>query len=809
MKNDLRFALRMIATHRWYSAVIALTVALGIGANTTVFTLVNAVLFKPVPVPRGERLVVVNGQNVTKPDSRFGVSYPDFLELQQHNRTFEGLEGVARDQAVISETGNPPERFSMARVTPTLFTLLQTPTVAGRGITVADGKPGAEPVALISSTVWRNRYGGAQDALGRAVRINGNTATIVGVMPEGFKFPNNEDVWMPFVPTPAELENRSSRPLQIFGIVKPGISIENASADLAAIAQRLATSFPDKNKDVSTLTRTFHDAFNGGPIRIVFLTMFASVGFVLLIACANVAVLMLSRAVSRHREIAVRAAVGASRWQIVRQLLVESVLLSVLGGLLGLGLAAGGVHAFDLATRDVGKPYWILFEMDYVVFGYFAVVSVVSGLLFGLAPALRASRVDLNTALKDGAPAGGSVGGGKLVAALVVLQFALTVVLLAGAGLMVRSFFAAQMVNDFVPVSQLITARVDLPQNKGHRYADRAARLNFYDELLRRLAALPGAPRVALTSNLPTLGSGIREVELEGKPLEKPDTGLRVATGVHTPGYLSLIGLPLIAGREFSETDGEPGKEAAIVTREFAAKYWPNQSALGARFRFMRGTSEKTWITVVGISGDIVQRGQETDAPPLVFTPLRQEPNVGTTILLRAAGDPTTFAPSLRATLQSIDQDLPLFDVRTMAGALERQRWPLKIFGTLFASFAAIALLMASLGLYAVVAQATGRRTREIGIRMALGATAGRILRLVLSRGLTQLGIGLGLGLVGAYFGTQVLAKAGRLLFRTSPHDPTVFTAVALLLLAIGTFACWLPARRAAALHPVKALRHE
>jgi putative ABC transport system permease protein len=807
MKNDLRYAFRMLRNHPWFALAVIVTLALGIGINTTVFTLVNAVLFKPVPLPNGARIVTVALQNLTKPDQRPPLSYPDFLEMRAQNRSFEGLEGLTRAQATISEASTSPERFNMARVTPGLFGLLHTPPVIGRPFSPDDGKPGAAAVALISDSVWNNRYGRDPGVVGRAVRINGNPATIVGVMPPAFRFPNNEDVWMPLQPT-ADMEKRSNRGMMVFGLLKRGTPIEAAGADLAVIAQRLAKEFPDSNKEYGAIVRTFHDTFNNGSIRMVFLTMFGAVGFVLLIACANVACLMLSRAIARRREIAVRAAVGASRWQLIRQLLVESVLLSSLGGLVGLGLALGGVHAFDVATRDVGKPYWIQFQMDWVVFGYFAIVSVLCGLLFGLAPALRASRVDLNTALKDGtAAAGDGRSGGKLIGVLVVLQFALTVVLLAGAGLMVRGFFAAQTVNDFVPAARIFTARISLPDGKESRYADAAARLRFYDDLLERLRSLPSVTHATVSSNLPGLGSGQREIELEGKPVENPQNGVRVSTGVHSPGYLAMIGLPIIAGREFNANDGLAGKEAAVVTREFATKHWPNQSAVGARFRFLQGQGKMgPWITVVGVSGDIVQRGQDPDAPPLVFTPLRQEPTGWMGLVVRTAGDPAALAPEVRAVVQGLDQDLPLFDVRPLSVALQRNHWFLVVFGSLFFSFALIALLMASVGLYAVVAQATGRRTREIGIRMALGATAARIVRLVLSRGLTQLGIGLVVGLGGAFAATGLMAKA-RLLFRVSPQDPLVFAAATAMLLAIGVLACWIPARRAARIAPTVALR--
>jgi len=531
------------------------------------------------------------------------------------------------------------------------------------------------------------------------------------------------------------------------------------------------------------------------------------VGFVLLIACANVANMMLSRAIARGREIAVRAAMGATRWQLVRQLLIESVLLSSLGGLLGLGLSAFGVHAFDLATQDVGKPYWIIFAMDWRAFTYFALLSVLSGILFGLVPALRASRVDLNTAMKDGTPGGGSHRG-RLTGALVIFQFALTVVLLAGAGMMVRSFFAVQSLNAFVQPQSLFIARVQLPEEKGERYEKPETRRQFLEQLLPRLRALPGVTGVAATNNFPGLGAPRRDIEIDGRPNPDPKQPPRASLIVETPNYLAAIGVPLLQGRGFTETDGDPGKEALVVSRAFAAQHWPGETAVGRRVRFIENEKPGEWMTVIGVCADLVQETNDRNAAPVVHISYRQQPWGWMGLLLRTSGDPTLLATPVRAAVQQIDQDLPLFEVGTLTAALDKQRWFLQVFGTLFTVFALTGLLMASVGIYAVVAQTTARRTREIGIRMALGATAASIARLVLARGLTQLFIGLALGMAGAYATTGLLDSVG-FLIGVSPHDPLVFTGITALLIAIGVAACWLPARRAARIAPTEALRTE
>ncbi|MGH9614849.1 MAG: ABC transporter permease, partial [Bryobacteraceae bacterium] len=547
--------------------------------------------------------------------------------------------------------------------------------VLGRGFVPGDDKPGAAPVILLGYGVWKDRYGGSPRVAGRSVNVNGKPATIAGVMPQGFKFPNNQDLWMPLQPTP-ELEKRSIHTLQLFGILKHGVAITKASAELESIARRLATAYPDADKGVGVLVQTFQQRYNGGPIKLVFLLMLAAVGCVLLIACANVANMMLSRVLGRQREISIRVAIGASRWQVIRQLLIESLVLSVLGGLLGLGLAALGVHWFDLGTRNVGKPYWVLFSMDYRVFGYFAGMCVLSGLLFGLAPALRSSRVDLNSALKEGGRSVATQHGGRFSTVLVVLQFALTVVLLTGAGIFVRGFLAYQSLNLWVPANHILTGIVRLPQA---RYATPETRVHFFEQLLPRLKAIPGVMRAALGSDLPGMGARGRHIEIEGAPVTNLDHAPSAAVLVQSPGYFATINMPILRGRDFNDMDGGPGRQSAIVSREFAERYWPKQAAIGKRFRIYDRVDNKDklgeWISVVGVSADIVQEPQEAAPNPLVFLPYRQEGYDSMFLLVRSTGNPASATSAVRAAVQSLDQDLPLFEVRTLSEAIEHQQW--------------------------------------------------------------------------------------------------------------------------------------
>jgi predicted permease len=800
MAHDLRFALRMILSHRLFSAAVVATLALGIGLNTMVFTLINAVLYKPVPVPGGSQLVAMVNRNLKQQsDNVMRVSYPDFREYRAQSTALSAVEAASDEEGILSETGIAPQAYRMEHASAGIFEMMHMQPVLGRGFLPDDDKSGAAPVVLLSYEVWQERYGNSPGVLGRQVRVNEKPATIVGVMPKGFKFPNNTEMWIPLVPT-ADLEKRTNRPLMLFGMLKPGVGILQANIEMTGIAQRLAAQYPD-DKDIGISVESFHDRYNGGNIRVIFLLMMGAVGFVLLIACANVANMMLSRAMFRQREMSIRTALGASRWRVVRQLLMESVLLSVFGGVLGLGLAWLGVHWFDLNTQNVGKPYWIVFTMNYMVFGYFAALCIFSGLLFGTAPALRISRVDVNEVLKDGARSAGRHRGGRLSSVLVVFQFALTLALLTGAGVFVRSLLQTLAANKQVPADQIATARIDFPDE---HYKDADARQRFYDQLLPHLKALPGVTHVSLTSNLPGLGAASRDIEIERSTVNDPAHRPAVSFIVQAPGYLDAINLPLLLGRDFNELDGTANHKTAIVTRQCAEHFWPGQSAIGKRFRFYDEKGKPgEWITVVGVSANIVQELNEKAPNPLMFVPLRQEGWNGMALLIRSSGNPI---PAVRETVQSLDPNLPLRAIFTLPEAIRHDEWFLRVFGDIFSGFALIALLMSAVGIYAVLAQATNSRTQEIGVRMALGANARNIVSLVMRRGLWQIGAGLALGLAVTWPAMRVMAS---LPLGVSSTDPALFVVVASLLAIVGVLACWIPAHRAAALDPVKAIRYE
>ncbi len=802
--NDLRYALRTAAQQPWFTAAVVGTLALGIGLNTTVFTLVNGVLFNPLPFPGGDRLVIVQATQPAQGRESAGVSYADWEDFRKAGGALERLEAVSGQAITVSEQGNPPERFSGARISSGLFSMLEIQPVLGRALREEDCRAGAENVVLLGYGVWKERYGLDTKVIGRSIRANGEPAVVVGVMPEGFKFPANEDLWMAAKPD-GQGGKRGERVFRMIGKLRPGATKAAGQADLAPTARRMEEQFPDSHKGYGIGVRTFHEAMNGGQIRLAFLLMMGAVGFVLLIASANVANLLLSRALGREREMAIRLALGASRGQIVRQLLVESVLLSVAGGVVGLGLTLVGVAAFERAVTNVGKPYWVTFPLSGTVFSYFAVVSVAVGILFGLAPAWQAARANLNRALQEGAKSSGGVKAGYFSGGLVALQFALAVVLLSGALLMVRSFQAAQ--NEFAGIAgdRILHARVSLP---GSRYATPEARLQFFDRLLPRLRTLPGVTGVSMATTAPGGGGEGKRFELAGQPIAEAERRPAAAVIDIGIGYLKLIGTPLSLGREFDEQDGWPGRETVVVSQRFVAKHFPRANPLGQKLR-LYGADQKAgeWMTIVGVAPEVrVTDPAQGEADPLIYVPHRAGANGNMALMVRTEGSPAELAGPVRREVQQVDELLPLFNVESLAETLARSRWYLRVFGAVFSIFGLIALGMAAVGIYAVMAHTTGQRTREIGIRLALGATGGRIVGDVLRRGLVQLGIGTAVGLTAAWFSGRLMT---RLLFGVSPEDPSTYGIVTLLLLLAGLAACWFPARRAARLDPLAALRQD
>jgi putative ABC transport system permease protein len=814
--QDLQFAVRLLIKDKWFTSVAAIALALGIGVNATVFTFVNAVLIRGLPFDDPDRILALNSFDPVR-SRDMNVSHLDFKDWRAATTTFTALAAYNGGTMNVSDEGRAPERFSGSYVSGNTFNLLGQAPILGRDFLPEDDLPGAPAVVLLGSGVWKNRYGSDPGVVGRAIRVNDIPSVVIGVMPEGFKFPANADLWQPLASIPnLETQPRNARTLQVFGRLAQGVSIGQARVEMISIGQRLAQDYPDTNKDVQPKVQTFNERVNGGPIRAVFLSLMGAVAFVLLIACANVANLLLARSAHRAREISVRVSLGASRWRIVRQLLVESILLAIIAGVLGLALSTIGIRLFDAATQDVGKPYWIQFTMDGRVFAYLAAICLGTGVLFGLAPALHIAKTDVNETLKEGGRSGSAgIRARRWSGALIVAELALTLALLAGAGFMMRNFLVHYRMDLGIDTSHLLTMSLALPEQK---YPSLEQRLTFYERLEERLRGNARIRSVSVTSNAPMQGGFARNLAVDGRPLAPGEQPPVVTLLTIDPRYFETLGLTLLRGRAFTDADGAPGQESAIVNQRFAQMHFANEDPIGRRIDLSidlagaaapPGVPLSVTATIVGIAPNVRQRNfDQAETDPVAYLPFRTDPRGFMMLLARSDGDPTALTPILREEVRAIDPDLPLFNIRTMDQSLAQQRWPFRVFGTMFAIFAGIALVLSAVGLYAVTAYSVAQRTPEIGVRMALGAQSPQVMALFLRRALVQLGIGLSLGLAGA-FGVGKIFESADLLIQTSAQDPVTIGSIAALLAVVSLAACIWPARRATALDPLVALRHE
>ena len=800
MLQNLRYAFRRLGAEPGFALVVVLAIGLGIGMNTTVFTLVNAVLLRGLPYENADELVVAESYDRQQQDGR-GVSWSDFEDWRRDAKTFRGMAAMGGQQMNISGPEGAPERVTGMRITANTFGVLGQPMLFGRDFVDTDSKAGAPPVIILGHGLWERRFAGDQTVIGRFVRVNEVPTEIVGVMQPGVKFPANADAWLALRPTGSEV--RDARNLNVFGRLNPGVSLAEAETELNGIAARLEQAYPATNKNMGADVMTFNQRMNGGPIRMVFLMLLAAVSALLLIACANVANLLIARAVARTREISVRIALGASRRTIVAQLLTESVVLGCLGGLLGLGLAYVGVTLFDRAVADVGKPYWIQFTFDWKVFGWLALACVGTGLIFGLAPALQLSRTDTNEVLKDGSRGATSGRGRWLTSTLVVAEIAFTLALLAGAGVMIRSFLTLYKTDLGARIDNVLTAGLNLPELK---YPDMPARLRLIEQLDERLRALPGVAAVSIGTAVPGDGVGTMTLDLDGQPRATDETPRETRVASVGPGFFETFGIVPAQGRVIETTDGTTGREVVVVNQRFVERFLGGGDPIGRRVMLRADEKDTVWSAVVGVvrhvrHGDITTN--ELDA--VAYRPLRMSTANGFTIAIRSHQPSTTLAASLRETVQAVDQDLPVFGTRTMDEALANARWPFRVFGTLFVLFAVFGLILSTIGMYAVTAYSVGQRRTEIGLRMALGAQQSQVAWLVLKQGLVQLAIGVPLGL-GLSYGVMTAMQA--MLVGARPGDPLTMIIILLIVASVTFAACLVPARRAARLNPVTALRN-
>ncbi len=788
-----------------FTAIAILAVALGIGASTTMFSAINALLLRPMPyIQDQERLVAISQFFAKSPGHDEGIAYPDYLDWKKDVTTLDGI--AAMDQATFIITGgDKPERYLGGLISADAFSFLGVQPILGRLFRPEEDELNAPPVALIGYQVWQEHFAGDKAVVGKIIPINGKQVTVIGVMPKGWRFPEICDIWMPLQMEEKE-HPRGNFSMDCIGKVKKGVSIEQARAELEAITARIAAQHPDTNTGVSVHVTSFREE-NVRNFKTLTLLVMGAVLFVHLIACANVANLLLARGATREKEIGIRLALGASRRQIIRQLLAESLVLGLVGSACGLLFAVWGVDLMLTALPNE-VPYWIRFDFDWRVFSFALGIGAFSSVLFGLVPALQASNPQLVDALKEGGRTGtGGSKGQRMRNSLVVAEVALALVLLIGAGLMMRSFMFLQKTDIGMDPSRTLTFRVGLPDAQ---FPDNEAAPRFFAQLIPKLATLPGVETAGGTTSLPALGNiGISAFILDGEPEPKQLQDARKMRQLSvTPGYLQTAHIPLLRGRDFTVADTKDAPRVVLIDDDGARAWFPNDDPIGHQIRFLDKAGEPPkWSTIVGIVRPVIYERLTKRLPiPAVYFPQDQVPSRFMSVMVRTKSDPAKFANLVRNTVLAVNKDLPIYRVMTMDEVVAQSFWDRRFFGTLFTIFAGLALFLASLGLYGVMAYSVRQRTQEIGVRMALGAQTGDVLRLVTGQGLRLILTGLVIGFVSAFFLAQLLSGS---LHGISAHDPPSFTLVPVVLFIVGLAACYLPARAAMRLDPMDALRYE
>jgi putative ABC transport system permease protein len=794
--RDIRYGVRSLLKRPGFTAIALVALALGIGANTAIFSLVNAVLLRPLPFAEPDRLVWVWG-NIKNGGNRASVSPLDFLDYRQQNSTFE--EFAASMQLRLNYTGgSEPERLEANGVTGNYFQALGAKPAFGRTFLIENEKPGNDQVAVLSYSFWQKRFAGDPAIINKTITLDGRSFAVLGVMPPDFSMPRAADVWVPmnFDIHPG-MKQRKAHFLRPIGRLKAGVTMAQAQADTDAIARRLEEQYPESNTGWNLRLVSLREQLVGNTRPTLFI-LFGAVGFVLLIACANVANLLLVRAAGRRKEIAVRTALGAGRWRIVRQMITESVLLALVGGALGTLLALWGVEVL-VALSAESLPLTAHVGIDATVLGFTLLVSLLTGVLFGLAPAVRTMKLNLSESLKEGGRSG-SEGAhrNRTRSVLVVLESAVAVVLLIGAGLLVRSLWLLQDTNPGFDPSNVLTMGVNLP---GEKYDAPEKSTRFFSELESRVAGLPGVEAVGLVSELPLSGQpNDMPYTVEGRPPVPIDQAFDDDFRRVNINYFKALGIPFLRGRNFTDQEVRQGAKVVIISELLARQVFPNEEPLGKRLIMSFGN---TAFEIIGIVGDIRHRALESNPAAAMYMPAYEG---SMNVVIRGKGDPASLAAAVRKEVLQIDPNQPVADVRTMEQWLEKAVAGPRFRTTLLGLFALVALALASTGIYGVMSYSVSQRTHEIGVRMALGARRLDVMRLVVRQGMTLVIVGVALGLAGAFALTRLMDS---LLFGVTAKDPFTFVAVSALLALVAFVACYLPARRATKVDPLVALRYE
>ena len=808
--QDLRYGVRMLLKNPGLTLVAVLALSLGIGANSAIFSVVNAVLLRPLPYERPDEIVTAWGRSLDGGQRRVIVSYPDFADWRDQTQTFEQLAAYNTAGTLLRGTTGEPEAISGTVASADLLPLLDVKPVMGRNFTREEDTAGAAPVIILGYDLWQRRFGADRNIIGQQIRLANNSATVVGVLPQGFKFPidtGRTEYLQPLAPSIGEsVKRRSSYSLKVVGRLKSGVTYKQAEAEMRAIGATLEQQYPDEGFRLGASIVSLQEDIVGD-VRSSLLVLLGAVGFVLLIACANVANLLLARAAARHKEIAVRRALGAGRWRILRQLLTESLLLSLLGGTLGLLLAMWGVDLL-VASSPLDIPRLKEIGLDSRVLSFTLLVSALTGIIFGLAPALHASKVDLNDALKEGGR--GSTEGiarNRVRSLLIVTEIALSLVLLIGAGLMIKSFMRLREVDPGFNAKNVLTTGISPSRVK---YPAVEQQRNFLSAVLQRLESLPGVEAAGLVSPLPMSGNASSKTfTLEGQPLA-PGNLSASNFRLISPNYFRAMGIPLQRGRAFNERDTKDAPLAVIVNETFVRRFLPGTDPIGRRVLIGADLTENPNpppYEIIGVVGDVHHDGLDVEAGPEYYVSYLQDPLRRMDLVVRTrSDDSSSMVATLRNAIKEVDQEQYIPRVETMeqllAESVARRRFNMMLLGI----FAALALALAAVGIYGVMSYSVTQRTHEIGIRIALGAQAGDVLRMVVRQGMTLALIGVGIGLLAAFAVTRIMSS---LLFGVSPTDALTFALVALLLSGIALVACLIPARRATRVDPMVALRYE
>lgn len=801
--QDAIYAFRLFRKNPGFTAVVVIAIGLGIGANTTIFSSVDALLLRPFSFPNQERLVMIWERHPEVGIRRGSVAPGNLTDWREQNRTLQDLVAIGNRNFDL-KAGDRPEQYTGHEVSAGFFDALGVPAFLGRTFNSGDGEPDRNQVVVLKHSLWERRFGAHRDIIGQQVSLGGKSYTVIGVMPKDFNFPyGGGELWAPFNFSLEEKVNRGNHYLRVMGLLKPGVTVEQADADLRAISLRAQTRYPETNSGRTAFASSLSADFTRGS-RMYLPVLIGAVGFVLLIACANVANLLLARAGTREKEIAVRLALGAGRGRIIRQLLTESVILALLGGMLGLALSFWGIEALaDGIPREMSKyvPGWDRLSVNRLVFAYTLAISVLTGMFFGLAPALQATRLNFNEALKEGGKgSGGKASRNRMRSVLVVAEVALSLILLISAGLMVRSFIRILRTDFGVDPENVVTLKVAIPDGKD---MVNEQRVNHYTQIISRVESLPGVAAVGAVDLLPFGGSSSSSgLQIVGQPPFPPATRPNVDVRIATPGYFNAVGTGLHRGRVFNQQDNREAGRVALVNQAFAGRFFPGRDAVGQRILL---GGDQSW-EIIGIVSNVMNDDLDDPAEPGVYLPYAQSPSRSMRLVIRGLSDPVRLVPQVRGEIAAIDPDQPIAEIKTLHEAINERSSPKKVMTWMLGIFALIALVLATVGIFAVMSYVVSQRTHEIGVRMALGARSHDILRLIVGQGVTLTLIGLAIGLVGSYAMTRALAQ---MLYGVTPTDPLTFAGISLLLAVTAALACYVPARRAMKVDPMVALRYE